>query len=59
MNEGIPTWGNSHRGWCNADGETGGRASWNDSSDHKMAIAEGSTMVVTAVKLSKRFNTKK
>lgn len=43
--------------WCNTDGEIGRRASWNDSS-HKMAIAEGNT-VVMAVKLSEMFSAKK
>lgn len=46
-------------GWCNTDGEIGRRASWNHSSDHKMAIAEGSIVAVMAVKLSKMFRAKK
>lgn len=45
--------------WCNTDGEIGRRASWNDSSDQKMAIAEDSTVAVMAVKLSKMFSAKK
>lgn len=47
-----------YRGDVAADGDIGRRASGNDSSDHKRAIAEASIMVVT-VKLSKKLSAKK